>query len=260
MGAEEVHGTVERLRRVVLPQRLHALPEGCGVAAAQPRQQCCPEGIVHQTVGLPPQKIPAAAGIGDLVAAVLPDLAQQVRARLFRVHGGADALDEVAGQLVRHVQPPAVGTAAKPAAHHAVLAAEDEVAVVRTLLVDGGQRPHAPPRVVLRRPRVEAVPAEVGGFPALRRAQLRVVALCVKIPAVAAGVVEYAVNDDAHPPLVGLAAQGTEVLLRAQQGVDAPVIRRVVPVVAGGLENGVEIQRRHVEALEIVQLLRDPRQ
>ena len=155
---------------------------------------------------------------------------------------------------------PAVRAAAQPMPHHAVLAAEDEVPVVRLLLVDGGQRPHAPPRVVLRRPRVEAVPAVVGGALALRRAQGGIVPLGVEIAAVAAGVVEHAVQYHPHAPLMRPVAQGAEVLLAAQQRVDGAVVRRVVAVVAGGLENGVQVQGGHAQPAQIVQLLRDARQ
>ena len=107
---------------------------------------------------------------------------------------------------------------------------------------------------------MEAVPAEVGGVGALGRAQLRVEAIGVEVAAVGAGVVEHAVQNDADAPGVGLPAQGTEIRLRAQQGVNGPVIRRVVAVVAVGLKNGVEIQRADRQALEIVQLFGDARQ
>lgn len=86
---------------------------------------------------------------------------------------------------------------------------------------------------------MEAVPAEVGRVGALGRAQLRVEAIGVEVAAVGAGVVEHAVQNDADAPGVGLPAQGTEIRLRAQQGVNGPVIRRVVAVVAVGLKMGL---------------------
>ena len=161
VGAQEVHGAIEGEGRVVLTNCLHAVAEDRGVAAGQPVQQGRAEGVVHQAVDLAAQQVSAPLGVGDLVAAVLPDLTQQVSPGLFRVDGRADALDKVAGQLVGHIQPPAVRAAAQPMPDHAVLIAEDEVTVSRLRLIDGGQGLHAPPGVVVRRPRVEAVPAVI---------------------------------------------------------------------------------------------------
>ena len=48
-----------------------------------------------------------------------------------------------------------------PMPDHAVLIAEDEVTVSRLRLIDGGQGLHAPPGVVVRRPRVETVPVVI---------------------------------------------------------------------------------------------------
>ena len=206
MGAEEVHGAVERGGRIVLPDGLHAAAEVGGVPAAQPRQQRRPEGVVHQTVGLLPQQIAAAAGVGDLVAAVLPHLAQEVSVRLLLRDGGADGGDEVIGQLVRHVQTPAVGAAAQPAPYHGILIGDDEPPIVRRVLIHRRQRVDAPPRIVFRGPWVKAVPREVGGVLTLCRPRLRVKAVGVEIPAVGAGMVEYAVQNDADAPVVRLAA------------------------------------------------------
>ena len=204
--AQKVHRAVKRGGWIIGPQRLHALPELCRVAAAQPPQQRRAERVVHQPVGLPAQQIPPPLGIGDLIAAVLPHLAQQVAIRLFILDGAADTGDEVAGQLIRHVQSPAVRAAPQPVPYHAVLALEDELPVGGPLLVDGGQRFHAPPGVVVRGPGVEAVPVVIGGVLTLGRPKLRIKAVRVEIPASRPGVVEHAVQHHPHPPFVGLPA------------------------------------------------------
>ena len=206
MGAEEVHSAVERGGGIVFPDGLHTAAEVGGVPAAQPCQQRRSEGVVHQTVGLLPQQIAAAAGVGDLIAAVLPHLAQEVSVRLLLCDGSADGGDEVVGQLIRHVQTPAVGAAAQPAPYHGILVGDDEPPVVRCVLVYRRQGVDAPPRIVLRGPRVKAVPREIGGVLALRRPRLRVKAVGVEIAAVGAGMVEYAVQNDADAPVVRLAA------------------------------------------------------
>ena len=70
-------------------------------------------------------------------------------------------------------------------------------------------------------------------------------------------MVEDAVQNDADAPVVGLTAQCAEVLLRTQHGVNGQIVRRVVAVVAVGLENGVQVDGADGQALEIVQLLCD---
>ena len=257
VGAQNVQPAVEGGRGIVLPLLLHGVPERCRVAAADIVQHRAAQGIVHQAVGLPAQQIPPPAGIGDLVAAVLPHLAQQIAVGLFLLHDGADLLDEVVRQLVGHVQPPAVGAAPQPPADHAVLIPDDKVPVGGGVLVDGGQGVDVPPRVVLLRPPPEAEPVVPGGVLALIGPRRVEKAVAVEVAAVVAGVVEHAVQDHMHAPLLRLGAQVTEILLRAQQGVHHPVIRRVVAVAAGGVEDGIQVQRGDGQALKIVQLLPD---
>ena len=73
-------------------------------------------------------------------------------------------------------------------------------------------------------------------------------------------MVEHAIQNDPHAPGLGFGAKGLEVLLRAQHGVDGPVVRRVVAVVGGGLKDGAEIQRGDAQRRQIVQLGGDARQ
>ena len=253
VGAEEVKGAVKGGRRIVLPDGLHGGLEVGGVAALKIGQRGGAEGVVHQPVGLAAQQVLPPPGVGDLVGAVLPDLAQQKAVRHRFVHGGADAGNKFVRQLVRHVQPPAGRPGPQPAADNGVFPVDDELSVGWAVLVDGGQRADAPPRVVVRGPRVEAVPRGVGGGLALGRAGAGVKPLGVEIDAVGPGVVEHAVQQDAHPSLPGLAAQLPEVLLRPQHGVDLLIIRCVVPMVGGGLKNGAEVQRGHGQLRQRVQ-------
>ena len=86
------------------------------------------------------------------------------------------------------------------------------------------------------------------------RAHRLIEAGAVKIAAIIARVVKYAVQHHTDTPLLRLAAQLGEILLRTQQRVDGAVIRRVVAVVGGCLEDGVEIEGLYMEGGEIVQL------
>ena len=81
--------------------------------------------------------------------------------------------------------------------------------------------------------------------------------MAVEVAAVVAGVVEHAVQYHMDAPLPRLVAQGAKVVLRPQHGVDHPVVRGVVPVAAGGVEDGVQVNGGDGEALQIVQLSAD---
>lgn len=73
-------------------------------------------------------------------------------------------------------------------------------------------------------------------------------------------MVEDAVQHDGDAPGLGLAAEGTELLLVAQHGVNAQVVGRVVAVVAGRLKDGVEVDHGHAEVCQVVELLADATQ
>ena len=260
MGAQKVHGGVKGRRRIVLPQGLHGLPKVIGIPAGDIGQQRRAEGVVHQPVGLTAQQIPPPLGVGDLIGAVLPHLADQdaVRGRL--LHGGADLLQKPVRQLIRHIQPPAGSSGTQPPADNGVLGVNDEIHIRGRGLLHRWQSADAPPGVVGIRPVVEPVPAVPGRVLALGCAQGGVIAVGIEVHALGSGVVEHAVQNHPHPPLSGLGAESAEIGLRAQHGVDAGIVRCVITVVGGGLENGAEVQRGDTKGLQIVQFRRDPRQ
>ena len=209
---------------------------------------------------LAPEEVAPTAAVGDLVAAVLPDLAEEDAVRLFLFHRRADVRDEVVGQLVGDIEPPARRPEPQPVPHDGVLAVHDEFPVRRTLLVHSREGVHAPPRVVAVRPVREAVPRVVGRVLALRRAPLRVEAVGVEVAARAAVVVEHTVEQDADTALFRLAAERAEVLLRPEHRVDGAVIRGVVAVVRCRFKDRAEIERRHAERGEVVELRADARE
>ena len=73
-------------------------------------------------------------------------------------------------------------------------------------------------------------------------------------------MIEDAVQNYPNPQLSGLGAQGAEVLFRTQHGVDFGVVRRVVAVVGGGLEDGAEVQGGYAQVRQIGELGGDARQ
>ena len=68
-----------------------------------------------------------------------------------------------------------------------------------------------------------------------------IMAACVEIAAVVPGVIEHAVQYNAHATSGGFAAQRTEVLLTAEQRVDALVIAGIVAVIGIRLKDRIEI-------------------
>ena len=258
VGADQVQGPVEGRGGIVLPNGLHGLGVLlCGPGPQQEFQRRAPEGIVHGAVQLRSQQIFPQGVVADFVGGVLPDLSQQQRVILFRMLGLTDLLDEVVGELVRHVQPPAGSAKPQPFPDHPVLSA-DQVLVFRVFLLHVGQGVHPPPALVaagLHGP--EPVPAVIGTAAAGIRSRLRVVAEPVEIDAVVAGVAEHAVQQDPDPGGLCLPAQPGKTLLVAEARVDLQIVGGVVLVVAGGQEDGIEVQHADPHGLEIGQLFPD---
>ena len=84
-------------------------------------------------------------------------------------------------------------------------------------------------------------------------------AACVEIAAVVAGVIEYAIQYNAHAASGSFAAQRPEVLLTAEQRVDALVIAGIMAVIGIRLKDRIEINGGNVQALQIIQLAYTPR-
>ena len=257
MGTQHIHGGIEGGGRVVFPQRFHGVTENHSVAAGEILQSGGPERIVHKTVGLTAQEIPAPLAVSNFVGAVLPHLAQEQAAGLFFVHDTADLGNEPVRQFVRHVQPPAGGAAAKPVADHGILAVNDVVDIIGVGFLHRRQRPHAPPGIVAVRPVGKAVPGVVGGILALGRAQGIVKTVGVKIAADIAGVIENAVEHHADAPLFRFSAEKGKIRLGAQHGVDAKIVGRIIPVIGGRLKNRAEVQGGDTKALQVIQLGKD---
>ena len=164
--------------------------------------------------------------------------------------------DKIVRQLIRHVQPPACGARPGPVREDA-LVAKDKVPVAGVELVDVGQRGEVPPAVVAIRVGAKAVPAVIGRVRVFVSAQVLIAAVAIKIPAVRTRVRKHPVEHQAYAKGAGLLGEGAKGFLRAEDGVDAVIVRRVVAVVAGGLEDRVQVKRRHTERGQVGQLFAD---
>ena len=257
VGGEKIHGAVKRARRIVFAKRFHGVFKIRRVAAAKIGQGGGAERIVHQRVRFAAEKVLAAPGVGDLVRAVLPDLADEQAVGAFFVHCGADRGDKFIGQLIGDVQPPAGGAQTQPAAHDGIGTGHHIVYITFVRLLDGGQIFDAPPGIVIVRKRVETIPVIIRRTFPLGGAGRGIKAVGVEIDAFCARVIEHAVEDHADAASLCLGTERFEILLRAEQRVDVFIIRGVVAVVGGRFKNGVEVECGDAERHKVIQLLRD---
>ena len=195
----------------------------------------------------------------------LPDLADEVGVGPH----GATALAERRPErrvvdLGRHVKPPAVDAESQPVLtdRQQVLA---HVVVARVQLRQRGQAPPrlvaepGPARRVARRiwqgvaPSGENLRVEMEPVAVRRRGT--VLEDVVERPEAPPRVVEDAIEDDPHAPLVGDVEQLAKGTVPAQQRIDMEVVVRVVAMVRRRLEDRREIDRRDTELVEVVEVL-----
>ena len=222
-------------------QLLHAVAEVFRAAAEQIGHQRRAERVVHQAVRLAAQQVLAALGVGDLRRAVLPDLAEKISVGALLVHRRANFGNELVGELVGDVEPPAGCARAQPVLDNGIITLDDVVNITFFQLVDCGQVLDAPPGVVLVGEGVEVVPAVIGRLLALRRAEVVIKAVGVEIDALSPRVVEDTVEHHVDAALFRLRAERAEVRFIAEQRVNALIAGGVVAVVGRGLEDRAEV-------------------
>ena len=82
----------------------------------------------------------------------------------------------------------------------------------------------------------------------------------VEAPEATAAVIEDAIEHHAHVARVRLVEQLAKCLVATQQRVDRVVVVGVIAVIGGRGENGREIQRRHAQVAQLVEVLGDTQQ
>ena len=256
VAAEQVEGAAQGLGRIVLAQGLDGFGGiRSGTPAHEQVQHEVAERVVHGRVELRTQEIAAELAVAHLVRGVFPYLAEHEAVFAFGERGGLDLLDHVIGELVGHVQAPAVRPLAEPVADHAV-GAEQALLHELGVFVERGHVADTPPAVV-GAVLVEVVGVAPGRILALISAHAGVVAVLVEVARVVARVVEDAVEDDRDAELLGCGAQITKVLVGTEDGVDLEVVAGVVAVAALGLEDRVEVDRGEPELVQARQVVLD---
>ena len=216
-----------------------------------------PEHIVHHTVQFSPGQILALDPVAFLVGGILPHLPDQHRFRILLFQFPVETGEESVRQFIGHIQPPAADSRIHPVLQHAVPVPDDEIQVGGLRFRHFRQGMIPPPAGIVLPTVPELVPAIIRGIRSLPGPRLPIGPFPVEVPAVRSGVAEHPVQDDPHPMAPCFPAQGPEGLLRAQEGIDGFVVPGIVPVVAPGLENGVQVQAVHPQLLQVRQFFQD---
>ena len=259
VAAHHVHQRVEEGLRVILVERGKILFNRAGILPAhQEGNQRLAQRIVHHAVERIAEHIGAHRAVGNLVAGVLPHLAEHSRLRINGLDLAAQLAQELHRQLIRHVKAPAAGALTHPVLHHGVFAAQDILAEILVHFIDVGQRAEAPPALVVVRPVFEGEPLLVRGFRVAVRADLFAVrAAAVEIYAVAAHVGKHAVEHNADAHRLRFLAELAQLLFIAEHRVDLHIVARVVFMVGSRGKDRVEVDHAHAHILQIGQLLAD---
>ncbi len=191
-------------------------------------------------------------------------LAEHIGIRVFLLHGAANGTHMAAiafsgttlPQHVDDVKAPAVYLVGcpHPVAQYGVVGTIDSVLYLLAGEVELGQAADPLP--------ADIVPFVVKGVEvAPRGIRVALGALWRTKPGVLGrGVVDHCIQNDLHAALVQVAGQLGELCIAAEVGIDLEVVLGIVLVVARRIEDGVEVERRDPERLQIVQLGIYPRQ
>gem|GEM_PF-5267922 len=176
-------------------------------------------------------------------------------------HGAADRLPHLGVEVDGAEAPRHVGDVDAPAVEGVrrlqpfpddrVRAVDEPAPQLLARPVELRQRPGAEPALVLEVLVVEEVVER-----ALRRRRVAPRRAEPLVPV--AGVVARQVADHAKPSSVRRLDEPHERLVAAEQRVDDGERRRVVAVVGGAREDGREVEQRHPEVDEVVEVLDDP--
>ncbi len=288
VAVKQVQHGLQSFRRVTLRQAADAVVK-CGGCQRdnQTRRTAAGMIIIGEGGGAPE----AQRGGAELVihhpiplvaqqpgGGIAPLLAGDVGIRPDGVHRGAEFLPvgvgRVAGhtwiQVTAHIQAPAIGPLQPERRHRGRPVGVHQVADFRVVRVEGGQAVVAPPRAVIGGHR-RAVRAGTNTRPGghigegeprpVRRGRtfagtdFAVARVAVKVNAVRGDVVEYAVQDDMDAAGVRLGRQAGEQGLVSHGWVDCQVIAGIVTMIGGGEENRVEVNGRHTQTLQVIQLV-----
>ena len=135
VSTENVHKAVQRGFRVIFADTLNGFAQFFGSAVQQVGDYCLPERIVHHAVEFRTLEIVPAAAIGNLAGGILPDFSDNQRFGIFTFYSSSQLAQEVLGQLVGDVEPPAAGAVIHPFLKHAVFSG-DEAAEAGAFLIN----------------------------------------------------------------------------------------------------------------------------
>ena len=204
-AVEIIHKGGQDTGRIVSTQQIHvAQPHFSGIVlhdghdrflqtvtavpATHEVQNRSAERIIHHAVQFRIGKVLSSAAVGGLVGSILPHFAQHIGIGVDFLHPIVEQFQKFVGQFVRHVQTEAVRTGLQPVGNDAVFIGDDILDEFGIHLVHRGQGVEIPPGIVVVRPMVEGVPADIRGFGGLESALAGEMVVFVEIKTVTAGV------------------------------------------------------------------------
>ena len=167
-----------------------------------------------------------------------------------------------------HIQPPAICILHPKAGNSIRAAIVDKVAYLLVAAVQLGQTVKAKPGFIRRVTgaasrsrrdgRREEIPVPVlAGFAFASAIRSRIPVVAVKIDAVGRSVVKHTIQDDVDAPVVRFRHQCLEEGQIAKVVINHAVISRVIFVIGWRLENGVHINDRDAQILQVIQFIQN---
>ena len=256
VGAQESETHVHALFGIMLRDESHGVAELLSVPSHDEFEYGAAERIIHHAVQFLSHEIGAPGAVTDLVGRVLPHLADDESVLLCGTYLRAQQVCKIRGELVHHVQPPAVRAHGGPLVYDAALP-RDEPAETLCALVHGGHHGGPPPAVVIVGMFIEGVPPVIGRVRPLIRPFPGEIPELIEVNAVRARMIEHAVQHHAHTLRFRRRAKPPDSLVAAEEVVRFHVVRGVVTVVAGREKDGGEIDGGHPQTFEVLQLRDD---
>ena len=197
VGSDMIHQDIKHLGWIILNYAHNTVRKTACMTIAHKINHRFGKRIIHYRVKLTAQQIPSSLAVSEFICGILPNLADNYSVFIFLLDSFSQIVKENIRELVSNVKSPAADTASEPFAQNAVPAA-NIIAVVFVLLDNFGKELYSPPGMVFIGPLDKFIPTVIFAFLAVVCSQRIIVAVHIKIFAVASCMAEYAVKNNGY--------------------------------------------------------------